>query len=201
MIHAQAWAPTARHGAEHRQLNSAFIYVLPFFSFFCNESAPHRKWNVRVLTNCWLPSIHQQLDSDFLLSCCCVSCGGTICMISLFVQLIKTSGETERHSCSSYEEMISRSLLLPPIFFCLCIWVFTPSNWQLACVKGEKENKHTKESEGKITRFCIAGPSALVCGDFFVFTFANVAFWIEHISQFLTWILLLLWEGLILLLF
>lgn len=42
-------------------------------------------------------------------------------MISLFVQLIKTSRETQRHSSSSYEEMIGRTLLLPLIFFSLCV--------------------------------------------------------------------------------
>lgn len=35
MIHAQAWAPTARHDAEHRQLNSAVhLCAAFFFSFF-----------------------------------------------------------------------------------------------------------------------------------------------------------------------
>lgn len=42
MIHAQAWAPTARHDAEHRQLNSA-VHLCAAFFFFCNESAPQRK--------------------------------------------------------------------------------------------------------------------------------------------------------------
>lgn len=34
MIHAQAWAPTARHDAEHRQLNSAVHLCAAFFLLF-----------------------------------------------------------------------------------------------------------------------------------------------------------------------
>lgn len=179
------------HVMMHNMDNSIlqFIYMLLFFFFFSHESAPHRKWNVHILTNCWLPSINHRLDSDFLLLCCCVSCGGAICMISLFVQLIKTSGETWRHSSSFQEEMMGRSLLLPLIFFSLCLCEFAPSNWQLACVKGEKENKHAEKSN---PRLCMAGPPAVVCGDYLYYLFFSLFFFFErNVSLLLTWILLL----------
>lgn len=102
MMSARAWALPAGHDVQPLELDSAIIYRRPPAFLKKKEKkkkgAPHSlpmTWNFHI-PNCSLPHIRHPLDPALLLMLACLSLGdssrGTICMISLFVQLIKTSG-------------------------------------------------------------------------------------------------------------